>query len=412
MPFPDFIIYLFGNRGKTSALEVDDFAKVKYRDILVRVKMRVSRQDISKQRMYIKPEFFKDVSASAIKVMYSTKKDSLKKFKGLLVLAVDGSEGDIPNTAQTREEFEVDSDALEKTKSPKVRLSVISDAKNEFIIDARIAPISTGESVLAFEHIEKADELVDLSKSIVEFDRNYISSELILQLLGKNSYFIFRLPSDTYKKERKAMKSDDEWVDITFNANRTRSIKNDKLKAKAEELRYVNLRIVNLELDNGVIETLLTNLPDDIASPEELKELYGERWQIEKGYDVLKNKLELENFTGKKRITIEQDFFACILMYNLLIEIKTKCNMRIKKIRKYKESEYVYKVNINVLAGKLKTSIYEMFLTDSEKERQLIEEDIYFLAKKCLIKVESKPSSPREKRQHSGKFRYNNRKNC
>ncbi|MDR2830934.1 MAG: transposase [Methanobrevibacter sp.] len=49
------------------------------------------------------------------------------------------------------------------------------------------------------------------------------------------------------------------------------------------------------------METLLTNIPQEIASPTELKELYGERWQIEKEYDVLKNKIHMENFSGKRR---------------------------------------------------------------------------------------------------------------
>ena len=40
--------------------------------------------------------------------------------------------------------------------------------------------------------------------------------------------------------------------------------------------------IVNIPLKTKETETLLTNLPDDMASPEELKNLYGERWQIEK----------------------------------------------------------------------------------------------------------------------------------
>ena len=39
-----------------------------------------------------------------------------------------------------------------------------------------------------------------------------------------------------------------------------------------------------------------TNLPKEIASPEELKQLYGDRWTIEKDYDRLKkNKLYIEN---------------------------------------------------------------------------------------------------------------------
>lgn len=74
----------------------------------------------------------------------------------------------------------------------------------------------------------------------------------------KKSYFIFRLKSDTYIKERNLMKTDDEWININLNRNRTKSIKNEETKEKAEELRSLNLRAVNILLKNGEIETLLT----------------------------------------------------------------------------------------------------------------------------------------------------------
>ena len=96
------------------------------------------------------------------------------------------------------------------------------------------------------------------------------------------------------------MKTDDEWLEVNLNKNRRGNIKNKKLKAKAEELDYLHLRTVNVLLKTGEIKTLLTNLPDELALAAELKDLYGERWQIEKGYDILKNKIHLENFSGKK----------------------------------------------------------------------------------------------------------------
>jgi len=411
MPFKDFAIYLVGNRGKTTVLEIDEYVRVKCKSITERVAMRVSKQNISKQRTYIDPVFFKDASIGGIKEIYSSKTYPLKKFKDLNAFAIDGSQGKIPNTSQTREEFDVDLNSLEKTKTPKVRVSVMSDVKNGFIIDSNISSLSTGESVLASENIENAAKIVDLSESILIFDRNYASAELIIQILEKDGYFIFRLKSDTYKKERKKMKTDDEWVDINLNKSRTNNVKNEYLKAKAEELDYLNLRIVNVPIKSGT-ETLLTNLPEDIASPAELKNLYGERWEIEKGYDVLKNKLEMENFSGKRRITIEQDFYCTIFMYNALMEYKAECNIYLRENPKYKHLECEYKVNMSVLAGKLKTSIYEMFLTDSAEERRLIEEDIFNIAKKNTIKVEKKPSASRNKNPLSGKYPYNNRKLC
>ena len=78
MSFKDFIVYILGNRGKTSVLELDDFFKNKFKCIKMRRLMRVTKQNFSHRRQYIMPEFFKDVSAAATKEIYSKNLKSLK----------------------------------------------------------------------------------------------------------------------------------------------------------------------------------------------------------------------------------------------------------------------------------------------------------------------------------------------
>lgn len=170
--------------------------------------------------------------------------------------------------------------ALKETESPKARVSVISDAKNEFIIDSVISPSHIGENSLAFQNIENVSKIMNLEKAIIVFDRAYASTELFLQLIEKNSKFIFRLKKSDYKKERKHMITPDESVEIKLNSSRTQNIKNKELKEKAEKITHLNLRILNIPLETGETETLITNLPPETANPQELKELYGERWQI------------------------------------------------------------------------------------------------------------------------------------
>ena len=70
-------------------------------------------------------------------------------------------------------------------------------------------------------------------------------------------------------------------------------------------------------MPSGEQETLITNLDTADASFEECKLLYFKRWNIEINYDDLKNKLEIENFTGDSVRVIEQDFFATLLLANI-----------------------------------------------------------------------------------------------
>lgn len=407
MDFRDFVYYILTNKGKTSVLEIDEFFELRFGED----KMPVSKQDVSKQRSYLSPLIFKDADKNGLKEIYSEKSVNLDKFKDFYLLNVDGSQFDIPNTPITREEFEVKLRALKKTESPKARVSVISDAKNEYILDSIISPFHRGEHSLAFENIENTSQTVDLEKAIVNFDRGYPSTELYMQLLDKNSHFIFRLKNTDYVNERKKMKTNDEYIEILLNSNRTKSIKNQKLKEKAEKITHLDIRIVNVTLNTGKIETLLTNLPPEIASPQELKELYGERWQIEKGYDILKNKLHIENFSAKKRLNIEQDFYSQIFMYNVLISAKKDLNIKIKEESENEECEAEYKIDINLLAGKLKNKLFPIIFTEDTNERKKLWENIHRTIARYLIKVKKKPKSERKKKQSKIKYPYNNRKN-
>ncbi|WP_409200918.1 IS4 family transposase [Methanobrevibacter sp. DSM 116169] len=407
MGFKDFVYYILRNKGKTSVLEIDDYYWDKFGDD----EMPISKQDLSKQRTYLDGRIFKDSNAKTIKNIYSNPKFDLDDFKGYKVFAIDGSQVELPNTDKTRKDFNVALRALKETKTPKARISILSDVKNELIIDSSISEMSIGEEVHAYDHIEKTDKIIDLEKSIIVFDRYYASIELFLQLISKKSNFIFRLRNIDYKKERKRMKTDDEYIEINLNNIRTKNIKNKELKEKAEKIGRLKLRIVNIPLENDEIETLITNIPSETANKEELKQLYGQRWKIEEGYDALKNKIHIENFSGKRRIIIEQDFYAQILMYNMLIALKREYNQKIKEDPKYKNCKCEYKVNINLLSGQLKNYLITMVFTKNKKEQEKIDKRMYKKATRYLIKVPTQKENKRNTKNQPKKYPYNNRKN-
>lgn len=140
-----------------------------------------------------------------------------------------------------------------------------------------------------------------------------------------------------------------------------------------------------------------TNIPKEIATPEELKQLYGDRWTIETNYDRLKNKLKIEKFTGKKKIIIEQDFYSHIYLFNILIGLKHDAEEQItrkpKETTKYK---YIYKTNINTLIGNIKEELPRL-LTDNQEEIQIIVKEIIDMAKKDLVYTKIKPPTNKKR---------------
>ena len=132
------------------------------------------------------------------------------------------------------------------------------------------------------------------------------------------------------------MKLNDEWIELNVTGDMLRKVLDKNIKEKVKNQKAIKVRISKLVLNTGEIEYLLTNIPEDIIAPEEMKETYFKRWQIEIGYDIIKNKLHLENITGKTRITTEQEFYAQIYTFNVLQDIKNTNTRRIREKQKNK----------------------------------------------------------------------------
>ena len=127
-------------------------------------------------------------------------------------------------------------------------------------------------------NLKNIKELVNFKKSIFIFDRGYIGMELYARLIELNSYFVIRLRKDDYKKERSRIKSNDSPIKLNLIGNRLKKFHNPILKEKYSKQLYLDLRIVTIELEDGTIETLLTNLPPEIMTTEDICQIYDYRW--------------------------------------------------------------------------------------------------------------------------------------
>jgi Transposase DDE domain len=166
-------------------------------------------------------------------------------------------------------------------------------------------------------------------KDLILFDRGYPSADLMLYLQKKDIRYMMRCSSSFYKEIYKTI-SPDEIVTIKIDSNRASELKKQGTPLpKGTLLRF---RVIKVELDNGETEILLTNTTPEEITYEESKNLYFKRWGIEVKYDELKNKWEIENFSGEKPLLIEQDFHATMLVSNLasLFEQETEDKLRNK----------------------------------------------------------------------------------
>lgn len=193
------------------------------------------------------------------------------------------------------------------------------------------------------------------------------------------------------------MASDDCAAQIVFNRARITAARGDEVRQKMQNIKSIKLRFVRVKFPNGDEKVLATNLSEEEFCYNEICELYTLRWGIETVYDDLKNKLEIENFTGTKSDIIKQDIYATILLSNIINDIILKTSENIKQKFKHK-----MQVNRAFAVGTLKVGLFDIFLEKSHRKRckilKLLKEELltellpirpgrhYYRSKKPLTK--------------------------
>ena len=158
------------------------------------------------------------------------------------------------------------------------------------------------------------------------------------------------------------------------------------------ELEKENEETGELEIE---IVSLLTNLPQNIMSTEDICEIYHQRWGIETNYNTLKNRHYIENYTGKRRITIEQDIYSKFLRYNIFCHYKNYLNNLINSRKRTKGIADEYQVDQSNLIRKLKKYLPKMILNPTKRTVRKFTKKIIRLCSKAPNKVIKNRNPPR-----------------
>jgi hypothetical protein len=334
----------------------------------------ITKSAFVQYRRKIKPEVFKSLSDSLVEEFYTDNDESIKLWNGFRLLAVDGSRLVLPDTHELESIYGRTKNQSE-TGVVQARISVLYDVLNRFAIDGVLVPLSTGESVLALNHLVFAK-----ANDLIIYDRGYPSFNLIYEHFEKGVDFLIRVRADFSNLTRKFHLSGLQSAMVQMQPG-----KNIKLSDKPySKNTFKEVRLVRVELPNGDTEILITSLFDTQKYPNSLfKELYSLRWGIETFYDELKNKIKIEHFSGYSEHCILQDFYAALFVSNVQSLIVGEINDELaKESTRYK---YQYKVNSNLSYGFLKDRIILLFFSDKEMDE--IVSELKALFKKHTIPI-------------------------
>ena len=181
----------------------------------------------------------------------------------------------------------------------------------------------------------------------------------------------------------------------------TESFSNSSLTDSIEKFPNLKekVRIIKVELEKET-EILLTNLYEEPIYPREIfKDLYFKRWGIETNYDVVKNILEIENFSGYSEEIILQDIYSTMFLKNYQSLLKEELEEELEN--RYRTRKHKSKINTSISLGELNRNILDIFL-EKEPEEIINKLKIIFLSN-----VISKIPNRKEQRK---KDKYRNRK--
>jgi len=342
-----------------------------------------SKAAFCKARQRIKPSAFEELFRTTAQDFYKT--PDYKTIKGYRVCAIDGSDINLPNTKELLDIY--GSETYGKgSQQVQSLVSCLYDVLNHIVIDATMNPYNSNERKLALEHLEKLVE-IKTQKELLIMDRGYPSAELIEAIEEKGFKYLMRVNKDNFFREIRQAKED---------CSLCRSTENSK----------IYYRLVLITLKNGKKEALITNLEEDFTK-EELAKLYNLRWGIETKYDDLKNKLQIENFSGIDKVCILQDFYSTMFLSNILAYIEADCAEEIEKINSSERNKYEYRINTNHAIFVLKRSVVEMLISDSPRKQRKIFAKIEHELLQCLSPVRKDRSFTRTQKHSTLKFPFN-----
>ena len=174
----------------------------------------------------------------------------------------------------------------------------------------------------------------------------------------------------------------------------------------------IRVRVLKFELSSGEEETLITDIEDASLGIEDFKKLYFMRWGVETKYDELKNKLQVENFSGRTPKAIVQDFYCSMIMSNAIAVACWDAQQIVDEQREDKDNKYEYHVNVNHAIGVFKDRFIRAMLETNPRKRARETTRILFLLTKNASPSRPDRSVSRNKTPRRAKFRHNKKANC
>lgn len=376
--------------------ELDRFYKeISNSDFNIRI---VTKGAFSKARQLLSPYAFIRLNEIAVESFYENA--SYNTWLGHRLLSCDGSRLLLPNDPSVIKEFGQHSFGPNADSLRSMALcSTLYDPLNLITIDAQIDKYSSSERDLLIRHLDKTK-----AGDLLLLDRGYPCIWLLYLLVAKKVDFCVRMKDNWWLEVNDFVKSNDNERIVEFTLP-----KKDYKKLTGYENfigKPIKCRLIKVLLETGETEILCTSLLDPIKyKTEGFGLLYNLRWNHEESYKLLKIRAELENFSGKKAITVRQDFHAKIFSMTLCAAYAHPIEEKV--ISEYKENienqkvKHSQKINRTNALSMLQSILVPVFIKNNFENAIKAFDDIVYKTREIIRPNRTNPRKHKPKKQYN-----------
>ena len=343
---------------------------------------------------------FIELNQDVVLPVVNQQSQQLKSWRGHRLYGHDSSLIRLPDSPELAEEFgrvEIKNQGgATGTAYPEGRMSVLYDLLNRIGVDARLESSRVGEVSVAIEqsaHVPCGDVVIN--------DRGFTGYRYLAEHVKRGVHVIGRCSSGSFAPAQKL-----------FRLNRARRSIRAKLFAPADgraQLKALGLplelvvRFVSLRLPDGKLEVLVTTLLDEEQYPtDEFLVVYHWRWNHETFYNVLKSRLDLENFSGETVEAIRQDFHAAVLLCNLESLLTRPAHEAVQASTA--EDQHPKQINRADAYHALKAQLLPLLYSDTPAQNVVEQLQRLFLARPLSVPLDRK--FPRRKQSFNRSYHF------
>lgn len=349
-------------------------------------------------RKKVKPELFRRMNAEMVACLHEDYPDRVQRWRERLLWAVDATILNVPDTAETRARYSVQTNQHDDSGAVQALASLLYDVLNEVTINAELEGRQSEKRFVLTEHSSHF-----CPEAIVLYDRLYADYAVMAFHQRRGEDYVIRARSgQTFKAVEEFSRSAEreKIVTLSMTAKQRKWVEEHDLSGE------IRVRLVKVWLEDGSVEVLMTSLLDRARYPAEaFAELYAKRWGIETHFDRLKNILEVERFSAQSVQGIEQDFHGLVLLSTLASVLLCEEEERVNEQSRARGLKYSYKLNRSVSYATMVDQMVELLL-DERKSPAQAHQELLLQLQGVWIPIRPGRRPQRDKRTSSQKLRF------